>query len=129
MTTMEHWLANLATITRIAFETAGILVVVFGSLIALVRSGRTFWQEGDWASSIATFRSDLGRAILLGLEFLVAGDIINTVAFEPNLTSVAVLAGIVLIRTFLSFSIELEIEGRWPWQRNAGRAERTAPVI
>jgi uncharacterized membrane protein len=59
---------------------------------------------------------------LLGLEFLVAADIINTVAIEPTLDSVIVLAGIVLIRTFLSWSLEVEIEGRWPWQRAA--AER-----
>ncbi|HEU5481882.1 MAG TPA: DUF1622 domain-containing protein, partial [Sphingomicrobium sp.] len=68
----------------------------------------------------ASFRSNFGRAILLGLEFLIAADIINTVAIRPTLESVAVLAGIVLIRTFLSFSLELEIEGRWPWQRKPG---------
>ena len=62
-------------------------------------------------------RSDLGRAILLGLEFLVAADIINTVAIEPTLESIAVLAAIVLVRTFLSFALEAEIEGHWPWQR------------
>lgn len=58
----------------------------------------------------------MGRAILLGLELLVAADIINTVAIDPTLESLAVLAGIVLIRTFLSLSLEVEIEGRWPWQ-------------
>ena len=66
----------------------------------------------------------LGRSILLGLEFLVAADIIHTVAVDPTLQSLSVLAGIVLIRTFLSFSLEVEIEGRWPWQkrRSAGKA-------
>ncbi len=59
----------------------------------------------------------MGRAILLGLEFLVAADIIRTVAVTPNAQSVAVLAGIVLIRTFLSFSLQLEMTGAWPWQR------------
>ena len=63
------------------------------------------------------FRETLGRTILLGLEFLVAADIIRTVAVTPNAQSVAVLAGIVAIRTFLSFSLELEITGRWPWQK------------
>lgn len=67
---------------------------------------------------------DAGAAILLGLEFLVAADIINTVAVEPTLNSVIVLAGIVLIRTFLSFSLEMEIEGRFPWQRAKGEANR-----
>jgi uncharacterized membrane protein len=63
------------------------------------------------------FRQQLGRAILLGLELLVAADIIRTVAASPNLTSVAILAAIVLIRTFLSFSLEVETTGRWPWQK------------
>ena len=62
--------------------------------------------------------SILGRAILLGLEFLVAGDIINTVAVDPTFRSVGVLAGIVVIRTFLSFSLEIEIQGRFPWARS-----------
>ena len=68
------------------------------------------------------FRRVLGRAILLGLELLVAADIIKTVAVTPTLDSVVVLAIIVLIRTFLSWSLELEISGRWPWQK------RGAPV-
>ena len=66
-------------------------------------------------------RQSLGRAILLGLEFLVAGDIIRTVAISPTFSSVGVLAIIVLIRTFLSATLTVEIEGRWPWQR--GRVE------
>ncbi|QRM32032.1 DUF1622 domain-containing protein [Microvirga sp. VF16] len=68
------------------------------------------------------YRSNVGRAILLGLEFLVAADIINTVAIEPTLQSLLILGGIVLIRTFLSFSLEVEIEGRWPWDRHKGES-------
>ena len=64
----------------------------------------------DW------YRQTLARAILLGLEFLVAADIINTVAVDPSFRSVGVLGMIVLVRTFLSFTLELEITGRWPWQ-------------
>ena len=63
------------------------------------------------------FREQLGRSILLGLEFLVAADIIRTVAVTPDARSVAVLGGIVLIRTFLSFSLQLEVTGYWPWQK------------
>lgn len=63
------------------------------------------------------YRQNLGRAILLGLELLVAGDIIKTVAVSPTLQNMAVLGAIVVIRTFLSFSLELEINGRWPWQQ------------
>ena len=71
-------------------------------------------------------RQSLGRAILLGLEFLVAGDIIRTVAIAPTFTSVGVLGIIVLIRTFLSATLTVEIEGRWPWQPRAPLAERHA---
>jgi uncharacterized membrane protein len=84
------------------------------SLVAFLRC-----REGNKEQRIGDFRSDLGRSILLGLEFLVAADIVNTVAIDPTLDSLAVLAGIVLIRTFLSFSLEVEIDGRWPWQRAA----------
>ncbi len=71
-------------------------------------------------------RQDLGRAILLGLEYLVAGDIIHTVAVAPSLQNVVILGLIVLIRTFLSMALEVELEGRWPWQRAAARGA-TAP--
>jgi uncharacterized membrane protein len=93
----------------------GIVIVVVGSLGALVPFAlRTF--RGDRSlDSYRSVRRNLGRAILLGLEFLVAGDIIRTVAVAPSLTNVAVLGVIVLIRTFLSASLEVEIEGRWPW--------------
>ena len=93
----------------------GIVIVVVGSLSALLPFAlRTF--RGDRSlDSYRWVRRNLGRAILLGLEFLVAGDIIRTVAVAPSLTNVAVLGVIVLIRTFLSASLEVEIEGRWPW--------------
>lgn len=74
------------------------------------------------------FRRVLGRAILLGLELLVAADIIKTVAVTPTLDSVVVLAIIVLIRTFLSWSLELEIAGRWPWQKRREDLEEPAPA-
>jgi len=105
-------------VTRIV-EIVGTSIIVIGSFGALglflVRMLKT---TGSRESMVADFRSNLGRSILLGLEFLVAADIINTVAIEPTVQSLIVLAGIVLIRTFLSFSLEVEIEGRWPWQKN-----------
>ena len=67
------------------------------------------------------YRRGIGKAILLGLELLVAADIIRTVAVSPTLESVAVLGLIVLVRTFLSFSLEVELYGRWPWQRGTER--------
>jgi uncharacterized membrane protein len=80
--------------------------------------------EVGWAKAYRRYRADLGRGILLGLELLVAADIIGTVAVTPTLQSLAVLGLIVLIRTFLSFSLEVEIEGRWPWQ--AAGAEKAS---
>lgn len=108
-----HWIGR-------AIEWVGIAVMVIGAAIALLAFLRDVSRRVGKEQAVGAFRSDLGRAILLGLEFLVAADIINTVAIEPTLESLAVLAGIVLIRTFLSFSLEVEIEGRWPWQRAAG---------
>jgi len=98
-------------------EIAGILVLVGGAIYSSFR----FALSPRSLDSYHAFRSNLGRAILLGLEFLIVADIINTVAIEPTLDSVVVLGGIVLIRTFLSFALQAEIEGRWPWQR-AGHA-------
>jgi uncharacterized membrane protein len=90
-------------------------MIVLGALIATALFLRRGFGTSDWDKAYEGFRSDLGRAILLGLEFLVAADIIGTVAVAPTFQSLGVLAAIVLIRTFLSFSLEVEIEGRWPW--------------
>jgi uncharacterized membrane protein len=105
-----------------AVEGAGVAIIVVGAVIGTVR----FLQ--DWRLHAETayraYRRSLGRAILLGLEFLVAGDIIRTVVVAPTFRSVGVLAMIVAIRTFLSLELEMEIEGRFPWQRLPD--ERTA---
>ena len=96
-------------------DAAGVVVIVAGAAIAFVASVvRLSRRESD---VYRRFRQQLGQTILLGLELLVAGDIVRTVAASPSLTSVAILAAIVLIRTFLSFSLELETTGRWPWQK------------
>ena len=98
-----------------AIDAAGVVVIVTGAAIAFVAvTVRLSRRESD---AYRRFRQQLGQAILLGLELLVAGDIVRTVAASPSLTSVAILAAIVLIRTFLSFSLEVEITGRWPWQK------------
>ena len=100
-----------------AIDAAGVVVIVAGAVIALVVTAvRLSRHESD---VYRRFRQQLGQAILLGLELLVAGDIVRTVAASPNLTSVAILAAIVLIRTFLSFSLEVETTGRWPWQKRS----------
>jgi uncharacterized membrane protein len=105
----------------LGIEAAGITIIVIGLVAATVSYARDLLGSRDREDAFHDFRSSLGRAILLGLEFLVAADIIGTVAIEPTLSSLAVLAGIVLIRTFLSFSLEIEIEGRPPWRRAARR--------
>jgi len=95
----------------------GVAVIALGAVFAAaVTVRKMFGRSGD---AYRFFREQLGRSILLGLEFLVAADIIRTVALTPTWQSVVVLAGIVLIRTFLSFSLEVEISGRWPWQQRA----------
>lgn len=109
-------LDNLFEAIGRAVDAAGIGIIVLGALLATV-SFFTRWSRFGLPDAYASYRRGLGRAILLGLELLVAADIIRTVAVTPTLESVASLALIVLIRTFLSFSLELEIEGRWPWQR------------
>lgn len=95
-------------------DATGVAVIVGGALFA---AALTVSRRGADGSRYESFRRQLGRSILLGLEFLVAADIIRTVAITPTPTSVAVLGGIVLIRTFLSFSLQLEMTGAWPWQR------------
>ena len=98
-----------------AAEAAGVALIAGGLVFATVRYGLT--RPADSRSRYQRYRQDLGRAILLGLEVLVAADIVRTVAFTPTMASVSVLALIVAIRTFLSWSLTLELEGRWPWQR------------
>jgi len=83
-------------------------------------------RTGDWRSAYPHYRSDIGRGILLGLELLVGADIISTITAPLTFESVGLLAAIVLIRTFLSFSLETEIEGCWPWQRAAKEAAESA---
>ena len=100
-----------------AIEVVGVAIIVAGALLASAHFLYRGIGSSGWNKAYECFRADLGRGILLGLEFLVAGDIIGTVAVAPTFESLGVLAAIVLIRTFLSFSLEVEIEGRWPWQR------------
>ncbi len=105
-----------------AIDAVGVLVIVGGAILA---TGRFFVNRHETASkSYRLYRQDLGRAILLGLEFLIAGDIIRTVVVAPTLENIVILGLIVLIRTFLSMALQLEVEGRWPWQR----AEETGPT-
>lgn len=99
-----------------AAEIAGIVVILAGALVAAAFFFRALYAGKPFLDAYESLRGNLGRAILIGLELLVAADIIGTVAVSPTLQKVTILAIIVLIRTFLSFSLEVEIHGRWPWQ-------------
>lgn len=103
-----------------AIELVGIAIIALGAVVNLGQFALRSLSGDKGVEALAALRSNFGRSILLGLEFLIAADIINTVAVAPTLQSVIVLGAIVIIRTFLSFSLELEIDGRWPWQRRAG---------
>lgn len=105
-------------------DVAGVLMIVGGLLLATMWWGRA--PRGDGRTRYQRFRQDLGRAILLGLEVLVAADIVRSVALTPTPESLTVLAMIVAIRTFLSWSLSLELEGHWPWQRTGRPVEPPA---
>jgi uncharacterized membrane protein len=97
-------------------DALGVLIIVIGGAVATVRF--LLRMRADFAASYRSYRQGLGRAILLGLEFLIVGDIIRTVVVAPTLENVYILAVIVLVRTFLSVALQLEVEGRWPWDRS-----------
>ena len=105
----------------IVIDAAGVLAIVVGLLVAAVRYATTGRTRPD---GFRMLRQDLGRGILLGLEILIAADIIRTVAITPTLDGVLVLGVIVLIRTFLSMALQVELEGRWPWQSRAHGRDR-----
>jgi uncharacterized membrane protein len=110
---MEHLIASAARF----IEFAGVAVLLFGALLAAGVFTKRLLERAVFQDAYHSLRADLGRAILLGLELLVIADIIGTVAIEPTLKNLGVLAVIVAIRTVLSFTLELEVSGRWPWNR------------
>ncbi|MCF8227368.1 MAG: DUF1622 domain-containing protein [Bacteroidales bacterium] len=111
---MDHISKYIEYVAKI-IEAAGVLIIAGGSIFVLIRS--LFHFGKGLSMEYREIRQNLGRIILLGLEILVAGDIIATVSTEPTMQSVLVLAVIVLIRTFLSFSLQVELEGKLPWQK------------
>ena len=105
-----HWVRLVGSL----IEVFGVLIIVIG--IAYATFG--FIQDRMSEQRYDAYKIRIGRALLLGLEVLVAADIVKTIALELTALSLALLAGLVLIRTFLSWTLTLEIEGRWPWQRH-----------
>jgi len=98
-------------------EACGVLTILLGVALAFPGAERAALRDADDGQQRQ--RRRLGRALLLGLEFLVAADVIRSVAIAPTLEGVAVLALLVIVRTFLNWTLELELERRWPWQRDS----------
>jgi uncharacterized membrane protein len=115
---MEYF-RHIMEIIGTGVDGVGVFIVAGGMVAATARL--VVRRAHETGSYYSLYRQDVGRAILLGLEFLIAGDIIRTVVFAPTLQNVVVLGLIVLIRTFLSLSLQLEIEGKLPWQRQVAR--------
>ena len=110
----------------LGIEILGALIIVAGVMrVAITRGTVGYLFQLDKPGAYESYKHQMGRSLLLGLEFFVAGDVVRTVALEPTLNNVAVLGLLVLVRTFLGWSLAVEIEGRWPWQ---ARAEKDAPV-
>lgn len=106
-----------------AVDAVGVSIILIGAVVATGRFLAS--QRTDFGGAYRGYRQGLGRAILLGLEFLIAGDIIRTVVIAPSLENVLTLALIVVVRTFLSIALQLEVEGRWPWKR--GEEAKSGP--
>jgi uncharacterized membrane protein len=106
------------------FEVAGVGVLAAGSILAfVVFAVDLFRRPFDQAYEGA--RQGVGRAILLGLEILIIADIVQTITIDPTLESVITLGVLVLVRTFLSFSLEIELEGVVPWRRGSAKPDRS----
>jgi uncharacterized membrane protein len=111
-----------------AVEAVGVAIMVVGGVVAFAQQAWQLWRHDTRKGSYERLRRDLGRVILLGLEVLIIADIVRTVVVEPTFESVAVLGSIVVIRIILSFSLEVEIDGVWPWaRRRAGGSPPTPP--
>lgn len=113
--------SEIISIIGYSIEAFGVLIVLLGSIVSTYTYVKTFKQLEE-AKAYHTYKRQLGRSIMLGLEFLIAGDIIRTVVVENTLQNVSILALIILMRTFLNITLFLEVEGRWPWQSEQSKA-------
>ncbi len=95
----------------------GVIIIVAGAIFSTIHVIFQFFGNTKPHRLYTSFRQNLGRSILLGLEFLVAGDVIRSITGTPSFDAVAILALIVLVRTFLSITFDMEVEGKWPWQK------------
>ena len=119
---------DVISLAGYGIEAVGVLVIVAGSVVASLRFVSRYRTQAEGVA-YRSYRRQLGRSIILGLEFLIAGDIIRTVVVADTLANVAVLGLIILIRSFLSVTLFLEVEGRWPWQQAEERAGGSRDVV
>lgn len=108
---------ELAAAVASGLESLGVLVIAVGVTAVSVAAVGSVWRARGRGPTSAGVREQLARVTLLGLEFLVAADIVGTVTVTPTLPDLALLGGIIALRTFLSAALVLEVEGRWPWAR------------
>jgi uncharacterized membrane protein len=125
---------EIVVVIRSVIEWAALVIEILGAVVIIAGVLRVVVMRGalrylfyiDQPGAYESYKHQLGKTLLLGLEFLVAGDVVRTVALEPTMTNVGVLGILVVIRTFLSWSLVVEIEGRWPWQ---ARPEAGPPKV
>jgi uncharacterized membrane protein len=110
-TAIGHWIRLVGGL----IELFGVLVIVLG----IGWSSYVFMRRRTAEPAYEAYKVRVGRSLLLGLEILVAADIVKTIALDLTFRSLGLLAGLVLVRTFLSWTLVLEVEGRWPWQRES----------
>lgn len=115
--TFDSWMRSIVH----GFAIAGVAILVLGAVVVVVRAFAAALAK-EWTSAYESARRTLGRVILLGLEFLIVADIVLTITVDPTLESAVSLGLIVVVRTFLSFSLEIELDGCWPWQRSRHEA-------
>ncbi len=118
---MDSIFTSIVSIVGYAIEAVGVIIIVVGFLVATYRVTIGSKTESD---RLEHYRRELGRSMLLGLEFLVAGDIVRTVVVDHSMESILALSMIVVIRTVLVFTIHLEVHGYWPW--NAPKTDRAS---
>ena len=106
---------EVARIASLILEAASFAVILIAVALATVVFLARAWR-GGLIANYRDYRANLGRGILIGLELLIAADILKSVVIDPTLESMLVLGGIIVIRTFLSISLDVEINGHWPWE-------------
>lgn len=121
-------ISSVAATLTVILEGFGMAVISIAVVLSTGSALRRVVARATYEKIYEHYRRDVGRGVLLGLEFLVAADIIHTVAVELSFESLGTLGAIVLIRTFLSVALEVEIEGRWPWEANRPGSPLSPPT-